>query len=143
MSDTNKRRIVLVTGGTKGIGKEIAIKFAEHGDQVIITYGWGSIEEEDIINEFKSKGLPAPVLKQADVVNNEDTLELLNEIKTKFGKLEFPYLNSLTDVTKNGSWYLEMMMDTFTFLGLHQKSLVFGHMIKLILLILVASRVVK
>jgi len=40
MSD-NKQRVVLITGGTKGIGKEMGLKFAEHGDQVVITYGWG------------------------------------------------------------------------------------------------------
>jgi NAD(P)-dependent dehydrogenase (short-subunit alcohol dehydrogenase family) len=88
MSDTNKQRVVLITGGTKGIGKEIAFKFAEHGDQCVITYGWGSIEEEDIINEFKARNLPPPFLKQADVINNEDTIELLNEIKTRFGRLD-------------------------------------------------------
>jgi NAD(P)-dependent dehydrogenase (short-subunit alcohol dehydrogenase family) len=88
MSNTNNQRVVLITGGTKGIGKEIAFKFAEHGDQCVITYGWGSIEEEDIINEFKAKGLPAPFLKQADVINNDDTLELLTEIKERFGRLD-------------------------------------------------------
>ncbi len=88
MSDTNKQRVVLITGGTKGIGKEIAFKFAEHGDQCIITYGWGSIEEEDIINEFKARNLPPPYLKQADVINNEDTIDLLTEIKSRFGRLD-------------------------------------------------------
>jgi NAD(P)-dependent dehydrogenase (short-subunit alcohol dehydrogenase family) len=88
MSNTNSKRVVLVTGGTKGIGKEIAFKFAEHGDQIVITYGWGSIEEEDIIAEFTAKGLAAPFLKQADVINNDDTLELLTEIKERFGRLD-------------------------------------------------------
>lgn len=87
MSDTSKR-VVLVTGGSKGIGKEIAMKFAEHGDQVVITYGWGSIEDADLIKEFTDRGLPAPYIKQADVINNEDTADLLNDIKTRFGRLD-------------------------------------------------------
>src|SRR6266446_6951286 len=108
MSGTNKQRVVLITGGTKGIGKEIAMKFAEHGDHVIITYGWGSIEEEDVINEFKAKNLPAPVLKQADVVNADDTLDLLNEIKTKFGKLDIFISNvSFTTLVKSMEDYNE------------------------------------
>lgn len=88
MSNMNNKRVVLITGGTKGIGKEIAFKFAEHGDQCIITYGWGSIEEEDLINEFKERNLPLPFLKQADVINNEDTIELLTEINERFGRLD-------------------------------------------------------
>lgn len=108
MLDTNKKRVVLITGGTKGIGKEIAKKFAEHGDQVIITYGWGSIEEEEVINEFKAKNLSEPFLKQADVINADDTLALLNEIKTKFGKLDIFISNvSFTTLVKNMDDYNE------------------------------------
>jgi enoyl-[acyl-carrier-protein] reductase (NADH) len=88
MSDKKKSRVVLVTGGSKGIGKEIAMKYASHGDQVVLTYGWGSIEEEDIRKEFTAKGLPEPFIKQADVINNEDTADLMNEIKTRFGGVD-------------------------------------------------------
>ena len=69
MSDN--KRVVLITGGTKGIGKEMGLMFAKHGDQVVITYGWGSIEEEDVIKEYTSRGLPAPFLKQADVIKRK------------------------------------------------------------------------
>ena len=107
MSD-NTQRVVLVTGGTKGIGKEIAMKFAEHGAQVIITYGWGSVEDEDIIADFTARGLPAPYLKQADVINNEDTIELLNDIKERFGKLDVFISNvSFTTLVKSMEDYKE------------------------------------
>lgn len=108
MLDTNKDRVVLVTGGTKGIGKEIALKFAEHGNKVVITYGWGSIDEEDVISEFTSRGLPAPFLKQSDVINNEDTVELLTEIKNRFGRLDVFISNvSFTTLVKNMDDYNE------------------------------------
>ncbi|MGZ4053865.1 MAG: SDR family oxidoreductase [Bacteroidia bacterium] len=108
MSDTNKQRVVLITGGTKGIGKEIAFKFAEHGDQCVITYGWGSIEEEDIINEFRERNLPLPYLKQADVINNEDTIDLLTEIKNRFGRLDIFISNvSFANLVKSMDDYNE------------------------------------
>ncbi len=107
MSNTNQR-VVLVTGGSKGIGKEIAMKFAEHGDKVVITYGWGSIEEEDIIADFKKRGLEAPVLKQADVINNDDTIELLTEIRSRFGRLDVFISNvSFTTLVKGIDDYKE------------------------------------
>lgn len=107
MSNDNQR-VVLVTGGTKGIGKETAMKFAEHGDQVVITYGWGSVEEEDIIADFAKRDLPAPFLKQADVINNEDTIELLTEIKNRFGRLDVFISNvSFTTLVKGMDDYKE------------------------------------
>jgi NAD(P)-dependent dehydrogenase (short-subunit alcohol dehydrogenase family) len=107
MSNTDQR-VVLVTGGSKGIGKEIAMKFAEHGDQVVITYGWGSVEEEDIIADFTKRGLPAPFLKQADVINNDDTTGLLTEIKERFGRLDVFISNvSFTTLVKSMDDYKE------------------------------------
>jgi NAD(P)-dependent dehydrogenase (short-subunit alcohol dehydrogenase family) len=107
MSD-KKQRVVLITGGTKGIGKEMGLQFAAHGDQVIITYGWGSIEEEDVIKEYIDRGLPAPFLKQADVINAEDTTELLTEIKNRFGRLDVFISNvSFTTLVKNMDDYNE------------------------------------
>ena len=88
MSNNTNKRVVLITGGTKGIGKEIAFKFSQHGHQVVITYGWGSIEDSDFLNEFKARNLPAPFLKQADVINYDDTADLLNEIKQQFGGVD-------------------------------------------------------
>src|ERR1044071_8609883 len=88
MSDKKRKRVVLVTGGSKGIGKEIAKKFASHGDQVVITYGWGSIEEDDLKREFTSAGLAEPFIMQADVINNEDTANLLSEINSCFGGID-------------------------------------------------------
>lgn len=107
MSD-KKQRVVLITGGTKGIGKEMGLKFSEHGDQVVITYGWGSIEEEDVIKEYTSRGLPAPLLMQADVINNDDTIALLTEIKERFGRLDVFISNvSFTTLVKTMEDYNE------------------------------------
>ena len=88
MSDNlNTKRVVLITGGTKGIGLAIALRFAREGDQVIITYGWGSVDEEEVLAAFKAENLPIPYLKQADVVNDEDTTDLIQEVTEKFGPI--------------------------------------------------------
>ncbi|MBQ6969483.1 MAG: SDR family NAD(P)-dependent oxidoreductase, partial [Synergistaceae bacterium] len=50
------KKTVIITGGTTGIGKATAIKFAENGYNVVIT-SRDSKKELDIKNEFQAKGL--------------------------------------------------------------------------------------
>jgi 3-oxoacyl-[acyl-carrier protein] reductase len=88
MSDINNQRVALITGGTKGFGKEIALKFAEHGDNVVITYNWGSVEDADLLDEFMERNLPKPLLIQANVVSEDDTRYLMDEIKRHYGKVD-------------------------------------------------------
>ena len=89
MSDNKKnKRTVLITGGTKGIGLATALRFAREGDQCIITYGWGSVEEAGIYAQFEAENLPAPWLQQADVANEEDTKNLMQYIAGKYGSVD-------------------------------------------------------
>lgn len=105
---TKKPRIVLVTGGTKGIGLATALRFAQEGDQCVITYGWGSVEDVEIIDLFKSKNLLIPYLKQANVISSEDTEELLQEVFDKYGAIDVFVSNvSFTSLIKDIDDYSE------------------------------------
>ena len=42
-----KDRVVLVTGGTKGLGLGTARVFAAHGAQTVLTYRWGSADPDE------------------------------------------------------------------------------------------------
>lgn len=88
MSDKQPKKNVLITGGTKGLGLAIALQFAQEGYQPIITYAWGSVPEEDVLQEFEKRGLSLPLLVQADVIRAEDTESLLLEIKEKLGPID-------------------------------------------------------
>ncbi len=73
-------KVVLVTGGTRGIGLATALKFAEAGAQLYITYKWGSAEGQELFAQFEEIGASKPVLIQADVSVDEDTEHLMEEI---------------------------------------------------------------
>ena len=54
-------KVVLITGGTKGIGLATGLAFARHGAQVYLTHRWGSADEDEIRARFAELGAPAPV----------------------------------------------------------------------------------
>jgi NAD(P)-dependent dehydrogenase (short-subunit alcohol dehydrogenase family) len=74
-------RVVLVTGGTMGVGLATALAFAERGASCWLTYRWGSADEDEVRGRFAAIGAPAPRLVLADAASNEDTDALLAEIR--------------------------------------------------------------
>ena len=54
-----KTKIALVTGGSRGLGKNAALKIAQKGLDVIITYKNSKEEAEAVVNEIKASGRKA------------------------------------------------------------------------------------
>jgi 3-oxoacyl-[acyl-carrier protein] reductase len=81
-----KNRSVIVTGSARGIGKAIALKFAELGAKVVIS----DMNEEATkatAEEFKSKGYTAiPVV--ANVTKEEDAVALVDACQKEYGSVD-------------------------------------------------------
>ncbi|MGN0807470.1 MAG: elongation factor P 5-aminopentanone reductase [Candidatus Coproplasma sp.] len=80
-------KTVLVTGGTKGIGKAIAQEFLQNGYEVILNY---CHDEETALNtqaEFNQQGY-CPVLMRADVSDESQVKEMFKEIFRIYGKVD-------------------------------------------------------
>ncbi len=75
-----KDRVVLVTGGTMGIGLATGLAYGREGAHAILTHRWGSADEDEVRERFAKAGAPAPLILEADVANDEDTEALFSKI---------------------------------------------------------------
>lgn len=80
-------RIALVTGGSRGIGRECCRLLAAAGSGVIINYKKSRDEAEKAREEIISKGLLADTF-QADVSKPEEVQALFGYVRKKFGRLD-------------------------------------------------------
>lgn len=87
MSLTLKGKTCLVTGGSRGIGKAIALKLADFGADVAITYARSADAAEEVKKEIEQKGCKAKAL-QADAVSYERAEEVINELVDEWGKID-------------------------------------------------------
>jgi NAD(P)-dependent dehydrogenase (short-subunit alcohol dehydrogenase family) len=81
-------RVVLVTGGTMGIGLACALSFARHGAHTVLTYRWGSADLDEVRARFASLGAPEPLIVEADVSNEEDTKRLLDAVAERHAQVD-------------------------------------------------------
>ncbi|OEF95716.1 glucose 1-dehydrogenase [Desulfuribacillus alkaliarsenatis] len=80
-----KDEVVIVTGAGKGIGKEIAFTYAEHGAWVVIADK--DIESARAVEEsIIAKGQKA-VFIETDVSREESVRALIGEVKTKYSRI--------------------------------------------------------
>lgn len=80
-------KTVLITGGTRGIGKATALLFAKKGWNVAFTYLKNNILAETLCNEIKKFGVGALAIK-CDVSNPNDCNNAILSACEKFGEIE-------------------------------------------------------
>ncbi|MBD1380994.1 SDR family NAD(P)-dependent oxidoreductase [Metabacillus arenae] len=82
-----KDKVIIITGSSGGIGKELAIKFAELGAKVVIN---GRKEEkiQEVYNIIKSRGCEPPLAIQANLRKYENVENLINKTYEQYGKID-------------------------------------------------------
>ena len=77
-------KVVLITGAATGIGRVVAVAFAQHGASLVI----GDINEDaagETMSQLKRAGAEA-VFVRTDVSNEADVKKLVSEAVRRFGR---------------------------------------------------------
>ena len=82
-----KDKVAIVTGGTRGIGRAIALKLADHGANIVINYRNSDKEAEELKAILEEKGVKVLTVK-CDISNFEDSKNIMDKCKEVFGKID-------------------------------------------------------
>src|SRR3984893_12270498 len=96
MHNSYTNKIVLVTGGTSGIGKATALAFAEAGAKVVLT-GRREKEGAEVAGEISRIGGTAAFVR-ADVAKNADVQDALEFVLSTHGRLDVAFNNAGVEI---------------------------------------------
>ncbi len=80
-------QVVLVTGGTRGIGKAIAMKFAREGAAVAINYSRSKEHADAAVAELRAAGATAEAY-QCDVGDRDAVFSMIQQAGERFGRID-------------------------------------------------------
>lgn len=81
------QEVAIVTGASKGIGREIAKELAQEGIQVIANYNKSEKEAKNLQEELARKNIKLDIFK-ADVSKKEEAKKLISYALEKYGKID-------------------------------------------------------
>ncbi|AFY41614.1 3-oxoacyl-[acyl-carrier-protein] reductase [Nostoc sp. PCC 7107] len=82
-----KGKVAIVTGGSRGIGKAIALELAKYGASVAVNYASSSTAADEVVTDITAVGGQAIAL-QADVSQADQVEGLINATTEKFGRVD-------------------------------------------------------
>lgn len=80
-------KTVLITGASRGIGKEIALKFAHEGYNIVLNYNSSEKKAKDLAKQIEKLGVKCLMIK-ADVAVESEVIEMVNTALKTFGHIE-------------------------------------------------------
>lgn len=88
-------KIAIITGGSRGLGKSMALNIAAKGHDVILTYNSKQQDAEDVVKQIKQIGRKSIAL-ELDVSNmdsiNTFVTQVKNDLHKYWGRTAFDYL---------------------------------------------------
>ena len=109
------KKVTIVTGASRGIGRAVAKRLAQDGFAVVVNYLSNAAEAKEVVAELKGIGGNAVPI-QADVSSPPDVERLFNETSAKFGSIDVVVHNSgimpLSPIGKNDSDLFDKVIST-------------------------------
>ena len=80
-------KVAIVTGASRGIGRETALTLAGYGATVIVNYCGSKDKAEAVVEEIKAAGGNAKAY-QGDVSDFDVAKEMITSVKKEFGSID-------------------------------------------------------
>ena len=80
-------KAALVTGASRGIGREIALELARAGADVAVNYSGSEAKANEVVEEIKALGRKSMAI-QCDVSNSDSVAEMVKQTTEAFGKID-------------------------------------------------------
>lgn len=107
-----KDKTVLVTGGSKGIGRAVVEAVAEQGANVIINYAHDEKAAQEVANMAVSHGVKTLIV-QADIANQSQVDGMFNKISNEFSSIDVLVNNAGLFVERDSPDNLEAIQKVF------------------------------
>lgn len=88
----SEQRVVIVTGGASGIGKETAFKFAKEGDKVVVA-DFNETEGKNVVDQILASGGKAMFVR-TDVSKYEQVEALVEQAVEAYGRIDVMFNNA-------------------------------------------------
>ncbi|MDD6569713.1 MAG: 3-oxoacyl-[acyl-carrier-protein] reductase [Acidaminococcus sp.] len=92
-------KVALVTGGSRGIGRAVALKLAENGADVAINYAGNTVAAEEVKAAIEKLGRKA-MLVQGSVADTDGVQAIVNQVVKELGRLDILINNA--GITRDG-----------------------------------------
>ncbi|WP_410210574.1 SDR family oxidoreductase [Aquirhabdus sp.] len=83
----NVIKTAIVTGASRGIGREIALRLAQDGFAVAINYAGNQASADNVVSDIQQNGGKAIAI-QGNVADQQDMVHLFSETKRIFGRID-------------------------------------------------------